>query len=266
MRGRGAGECGSATRAQGVGRERRSGAYNRESCGDTLRRATLRPRVVAAVAQHEIRALVVNPSVAATAVMVLGLAVMFMYLLGFAPSYAGPFLGQAAVTSVTAIGTVGMLVEMREHGGIATLVRAGVMPRELAVGTVLGGVVVAEAVAVACALVIEGSVVRALVAAASLLASAIPSACLMVALGLCASGQEQASPGGSSLVIWGMLMGVAPTVVGSPWFLPFGAASELMDILLYGAASAVPPAFTVLAALAYAGLSAVVLRRVLVAH
>lgn len=223
----------------------------------------LRARVVRAIFLHEVRALLVNPSVTATAAMVLGFALVFTRVLGFYPSYAGPFLGQAAVTTVTAIGTVGMLVELRERGGTATLARSGATPGELAAGCVLAGIAVSELAAFLCALVVEGDVPRALVSAALLLATAAPGACAMTALGMAGVDQQHVSPWGSALVIWGMLVGAAPTVLGLPWLLPCGAASELMSTVLYGSAPAVPVACTVAAALGYLALSAAALRRAL---
>lgn len=209
-------------------------------------------RNIAAVTLHELRSLMVNPSMIATLFMLLAFGGLFSFL-GFFSWFATPFLCQLAICSVGFIGTICIAAEEREHGAFITLSYAGLSPLQLATGKTVACIVLAEAASFFCAYLIEANVLAAAMAAMCMLANAIPVALFSVAVGLHLNDQQRASSWGAVPLILGLLAPAGKMLWGvSFWFLPLGAASELVDVLQHNGTAAIDPVITVLVALLYA--------------
>lgn len=202
----------------------------------------------------------VNPSMIATLFMLLAFGGLFAFL-GFFRWFATPFLCQLAICSVGFIGTICIAAEEREQGAFVTLSYAGLSPLQLAIGKTVACIVLAEAVSFICAFLIEANVLAAATATACMLTNAVPIALFSVAVGLHLNDQQRASSWGAVPLILGILVPAAKMLWGASfWFLPFGAAPELIDVLQHNGTAVIDPAIIVLAALFYTIICGIGLR------
>lgn len=209
-------------------------------------------RNIVVVTLHELRSLMVNPSMLATLFMLLAFGGLFSFL-GFFRWFATPFLCQLAICSVGFIGTICTAAEEREQGVFITLSYAGLSPLQLAIGKTVACIVLAEAVSFICAYLIEVNVLAAAMVAACMATNTVPVALFSVAVGLHLNDQQRASSWGAVPLILGILAPAGKMLWGiSFWFLPLGAASELVDVFQHNGTAAIDPAITVLVALLYA--------------
>lgn len=202
----------------------------------------------------------VNPSMLATLFMLLAFGGLFSFL-GFFRWFATPFLCQLAICSVGFIGTICIAAEEREQGALITLSYAGLSPLQLAIGKTVACIVLAEVASFICAYLIEANVLAAATAAVYMLANTIPVALFSVAVGLHLNDQQRASSWGAVPLILGILAPAGKMLWGvSFWFLPLGAASELIDVLQHNGTASIDPVITVLVAFLYAIICGIGLR------
>lgn len=212
-------------------------------------RSAVRPAL--AVALHELRSFVANPSVAVTAAMVVAFSWVFAGPFGFYPSFALSFMGFAGVGSLGGIATTGILVDERSRGALGTLRRSGVPLAAVVAGKVAAGVLAADALTFACALAAGFDVPAALLAALSMLLAAVPVILASAVVGLRGSDYQNASLPATVMTLFCMGVGAARTFGLPIWPLPTGAAEELLAVLAFGATPCVPVVLSVAAGLAW---------------
>lgn len=192
-------------------------------------------RAMFAIASHEIRTLAANPSMAATAFVLIFFALLFTDFFHFFEWFSAPFLCQLAVCSIGGIGTVCVLAEERERGAERTILLAGASRTSIAVGKTLACIVVSEFVALVCAFGVLRDIALACETALFFLFTTLPVAFVSVALGMRLNDQPRASSWGTPILFIGVIAAAMKTVLDiSPWALPTGAAPELIDRFVFG--------------------------------
>ncbi len=192
-------------------------------------------RAVFAIAFHEIRTLAANPSMAATAFVLIFFALLFTDFFHFFEWFSAPFLCQLAVCSIGGIGTVCVLAEERERGAERAILVAGASRTSIAVGKTLACIVVSEFVALVCAFGVLRDIALACETALFILFTTLPVAFVSVALGMRLNDQPRASSWGTPILFIGVIAAAMKTVLDiSPWALPTGAAPELIDRFVFG--------------------------------
>ena len=201
-------------------------------------------RVVFAIASHEIRTLAANPSMAATALVLIFFALLFTDFFYFFEWFSAPFLCQLAVCSIGGIGTVCVLAEERERGAERTMLLAGASR---------ASIVVSEFVALVCAFGVLRDFAIACETALFLLFTTLPVAFVSVALGMRLNDQPRASSWGTPILFIGVITAAMKTILDiSPWALPTGAAPELIDRFVFGnMAPTVSPTITCVVGIVY---------------
>ena len=210
-------------------------------------------RAALAIAFHEIRTLAANPSMAATALVLIFFALLFTDFFHFFEWFSAPFLCQLAVCSIGGIGTVCVLAEERERGAEQTMLLTGASHASIAFGKTLACIVVSEFVALVCAFGVLHNVALACETALFLLFTTLPVAFVSVALGMRLNDQQRASSWGTPILFSGVITAAMETVLKiSPWALPTGAAPELIDRFVFGnMAPTVSPTITCVAGIVY---------------
>lgn len=210
-------------------------------------------RVVFAIASHEIRTLAANPSMAATALVLIFFALLFTDFFYFFEWFSAPFLCQLAVCSIGGIGTVCVLAEERERGTERTMLLAGASRAGIAFGKTLACIVVSEFVALVCAFGVLRDFAIACETALFLLFTTLPVAFVSVALGMRLNDQPRASSWGTPILFIGVITAAMKTILDiSPWALPTGAAPELIDRFIFGnMAPTVSPTITCVVGIVY---------------
>lgn len=210
-------------------------------------------RTVFAIAFHEIRTLAANPSMAATALVLIFFALLFTDFFHFFEWFSAPFLCQLAVCSIGGIGTVCVLAEERERGAEQTMLLTGASHASIAFGKTLACIVVSEFVALVCAFGVLHNVALACEIALFLLFTILPVAFVSVALGMRLNDQQRASSWGAPILFIGVITAALKTVLAiSPWALPTGAAPELIDRFVFGnMAPTVSPTITCVVGIVY---------------
>ena len=214
-------------------------------------------RVVFAIASHEIRTLAANPSMAATALVLIFFALLFTDFFYFFEWFSAPFLCQLAVCSIGGIGTVCVLAEERERGAERTMLLARASRASIAFGKTLACIVVSEFVALVCAFGVLRDFAIACETALFLLFTTLPVAFVSVALGMRLNDQQRASSWGTPILFIGVITAAMKTILDiSPWALPTGAAPELIDRFVFGnMAPTVSPTITCVVGIVYCLLS-----------
>lgn len=210
-------------------------------------------RAALAIAFHEIRTLAANPSMAATALVLIFFALLFTDFFHFFEWFSAPFLCQLAVCSIGGIGTVCVLAEERERGAEQTMLLTGASHASIAFGKTLACIVVSEFVALVCAFGVLHNVALACETALFLLFTTLPVAFVSVALGMRLNDQQRASSWGTPILFSGVITAAMETVLKiSPWALPTGAAPELIDRFVFGnMAPTVSPTITCVVGVVY---------------
>lgn len=210
-------------------------------------------RAALAIAFHEIRTLAANPSMAATALVLIFFALLFTDFFHFFEWFSAPFLCQLAVCSIGGIGTVCVLAEERERGAEQTMLLTGASHASIAFGKTLACIVVSEFVALVCAFGVLHNVALACETALFLLFTTLPVAFVSVALGMRLNDQQRASSWGTPILFSGVITAAMETVLKiSPWALPTGAAPELIDRFVFGnMAPTVSPTITCVVGIVY---------------
>ncbi len=210
-------------------------------------------RAALAIAFHEIRTLAANPSMAATALVLIFFALLFTDFFHFFEWFSAPFLCQLAACSIGGIGTVCVLAEERERGAEQTMLLTGASHASIAFGKTLACIVVSEFVALVCAFGVLHNVALACETALFLLFTTLPVAFVSVALGMRLNDQQRASSWGTPILFSGVITAAMETVLKiSPWALPTGAAPELIDRFVFGnMAPTVSPTITCVVGIVY---------------
>ena len=210
-------------------------------------------RTVFAIAFHEIRTLAANPSMAATALVLIFFALLFTDLFHFFEWFSAPFLCQLAVCSIGGIGTVCVLAEERERGAEQTMLLAGASRASITFGKTLACIALSEFVALVCAFGVLRDIALACEIALFLLFTILPVAFVSVALGMRLNDQQRASSWGTPILFSGVITAAMETVLKiSPWALPTGAAPELIDRFVFGnMAPTVSPTITCVVGVVY---------------
>ena len=208
---------------------------------------------VFAIAFHEIRTLAANPSMAATALVLIFFALLFTDFFHFFEWFSAPFLCQLAICSIGGIGTVCVLAEERERGAEQTILLTGTSRASIAFGKALACIVVSEFVALVCAFGVLRDIALACETALLLLFTTLPVAFVSVTLGMRLNDQQRASSWGTPILFSGVITAAMETVLNvSPWMLPTGAAPELIDLFVFGnMAPTISPVITCVAGIAY---------------
>ena len=210
-------------------------------------------RTVFAIAFHEIRTLAANPSMAATALVLIFFALLFTDLFHFFEWFSAPFLCQLAVCSIGGIGTVCVLAEERERGAEQTMLLEGASHASITFGKTLACIALSEFVALVCAFGVLRDIALACEISLFLLFTILPVAFVSVALGMRLNDQQRASSWGAPILFIGVITAALKTVLAiSPWALPTGAAPELIDRLVFGnMAPTVSPTITCVVGIVY---------------
>lgn len=210
-------------------------------------------RAVFAIAFHEIRTLAANPSMAATAFVLIFFALLFTDFFHLFEWFSAPFLCQLAICSIGGVGTVCVLAEERERGAERTMLLAGASRTSIAFGKTLACIVVSEFVALVCAFGVLRDVALACETALFILFTTLPVAFVSVALGMRLNDQQHASSWGTPILFIGVITAAMKTVLDiSPWALPTGAAPELIDRFVFGnMAPTVSPTITCVIGIIY---------------
>ena len=170
-------------------------------------------RAALAIAFHEIRTLAANPSMAATALVLIFFALLFTDFFHFFEWFSAPFLCQLAVCSIGGIGTVCVLAEERERGAEQTMLLTGASHASIAFGKTLACIVVSEFVALVCAFGVLRDIALACEIALFLLFTILPVAFVSVALGMRLNDQQRASSWGTPILFIGVITAAMKTIL-----------------------------------------------------
>ncbi len=230
-------------------------------------RAGFSPRRAGAVALHALGDLARNPAALASLALCLAFAPFFRWM--FESADEGVLDPLVLVSLLAGVGCVDAIVcgiapaanDDRERGAFGTLARCGVSASEVAAGTALACLAIAEATMVADLVLLGtgGAGTVALLAAASLPA-AVPAAACGGAVGLLARGQARGNGWGGLLTVVYALPAVGVLGGVDLWALPMGVSTALYrSVLDPGAGLATSPALLAATAAVWIAASAALL-------